>query len=382
MPNITNVPSDEEQDFLTTISSPKLDVHNRTLSGDLACKLSENNATINFSSMKQIAAGGQGDIYTVDVVEKIRTPGFFTKYVLKQIRTKASIPKTEFKTHCDITELDRTSLEHNIIKLIQIVSSSDGERYALLPFAPLFLNQILDDLHVLSHNDSLMYYAIVLKIMMDVCKAIKRMHYLGYVHRDIKPENICYYKGSFCIIDLDAAEKIHSDIYPNSVVGTELYRHPRCIKKNEFCNNPKNDIFALGLTMQLLLNQQLRKEIISNWVKYALKLKIDYDQLDDSISVNNATPEFISSVVEQNDIYIQLITIAERMSSLTVDNQPVLEDIQFCLTKVYDKVIERKENLGDNIEQLIIQMARKQKLKASNSEQMSEPFLTLNSTSP
>lgn len=90
-------------------------------------------------------------------------------------------------------------------------------------------------------------------VVMEVCRALERLHGLGLVHRDIKPENVMLTKeGRVVLLDLDAASLLDGAPETNTMLlGTVGYAAPEQFGFSR-CD-VRTDIFALGVMMNVML---------------------------------------------------------------------------------------------------------------------------------
>ena len=94
------------------------------------------------------------------------------------------------------------------------------------------------------------------EIFSEICEGISALHSVGIVHRDIKPSNIMLTdSGKIKIIDYDAArlKKPEAD-KDTSFIGTDGFAAPE--QYGFMQTDERSDIYALGVTMKLLLGEQ------------------------------------------------------------------------------------------------------------------------------
>ena len=93
----------------------------------------------------------------------------------------------------------------------------------------------------------------VIKIGIDICKALEVCQKFDIVHRDIKPENIFVSAlGDYKLGDFGVAKTMKNELTVMTTTGTYSYMAPE-LKKGEKCSS-NVDIYSLGMVMYRLLN--------------------------------------------------------------------------------------------------------------------------------
>lgn len=94
------------------------------------------------------------------------------------------------------------------------------------------------------------------EVFCEICEGIIALHCAGIIHRDIKPSNIMLTdSGKIKIIDFDAARLKKPEADKDTVfVGTEGFAAPE--QYGFMQTDERSDIYALGVTMKLLLGEQ------------------------------------------------------------------------------------------------------------------------------
>ena len=93
----------------------------------------------------------------------------------------------------------------------------------------------------------------VIKLGIDVCKALEACQKFNIVHRDIKPENIFISKtGTFKLGDFGVSKTMNSAETIMTKAGTYTYMAPELYKGDLSGTNV--DIYSLGMVMYKLLN--------------------------------------------------------------------------------------------------------------------------------
>lgn len=322
-----------------------------------------------------IASGNQGKICLAKVIFEDETNEEHEKLcVLKIVTTKKSklqlkdhetthedvqeappILKTE--THLTLTEEDESSLQHNIIKVLNymvIENPNDTETYTLIPFSSLFLDRLTNsdpensrlspcqllatDAQSTTPDPSMPDLELVaLHVLQDITQALTHLHSKKIVHGDIKPANISYLDGHWCLLDFDTMLPL--DEKKSKFQGTLPFMHPGCFADDgkNIIATTHNDIFALGVTLKLILadrktqsEMQAYSEMPFNKFKEYRK-HMYYRALEERGQPNppqklenGVTPE---EFLSQKGVLTVLLELAERMCSPDPLCQPTLEEI-------------------------------------------------------
>lgn len=90
----------------------------------------------------------------------------------------------------------------------------------------------------------------VIKMGIDLCRALERCEKDGILHRDIKPENIMVDRGCYILGDFGFATEIGNNL---SKKGSYLYMAPEIFHGKPYSYT--GDIYSLGLVMYKLMNR-------------------------------------------------------------------------------------------------------------------------------
>ena len=94
----------------------------------------------------------------------------------------------------------------------------------------------------------------VMRMGIDLCKALELCEKHGIVHRDIKPENIFVSEnGDFKLGDFGIARVAEKSTGASTRVGTNAYMAPEIYRGEKY--NRSVDLYSLGLVMYRLLNK-------------------------------------------------------------------------------------------------------------------------------
>ena len=94
----------------------------------------------------------------------------------------------------------------------------------------------------------------------ELCDVLEFLHGKGIIHRDIKPSNLILAKdGHIRLIDFDAARILKEDVEQDTrLLGTRGYAPP---EQYGFAQtDERSDLYALGMTMKLLLGERASKK--------------------------------------------------------------------------------------------------------------------------
>lgn len=94
----------------------------------------------------------------------------------------------------------------------------------------------------------------------ELCGVLEFLHGKGIIHRDIKPSNLILAKdGHIRLIDFDAARILKEDVEQDTrLLGTRGYAPP---EQYGFAQtDERSDLYALGMTMKLLLGERASKK--------------------------------------------------------------------------------------------------------------------------
>lgn len=112
-------------------------------------------------------------------------------------------------------------------------------------------------------------------IFSELCDAVSALHSVGVIHRDIKPSNIMLTSdGHIKLIDFDAArvKKINQD-KDTVFIGTDGFAPPEQYGFEQ--TDERSDIYALGVTMKFILNDNFEKSPFRPVIEKCLKFSPD-----------------------------------------------------------------------------------------------------------
>ena len=97
------------------------------------------------------------------------------------------------------------------------------------------------------------------KLLLELCAAIRALHKAGVIHRDIKPSNIiCGNDGHIRLIDFDSARlRVKFQSRDTEILGTGGYAAPE--QYGFMQTDDRSDIYAFGVTMKEILGENADK---------------------------------------------------------------------------------------------------------------------------
>lgn len=119
----------------------------------------------------------------------------------------------------------------------------------LMEFFPLgdLLGQI-NKIHMEEAKDDADRF--VLRAMLDVANALRKLHSMGFAHCDIKPENILCGKRHCVLSDFGLSQSVETR--PYVIAGTLMYAAPEVLMQ-KISDIRKTDVFSLGVVLFVFL---------------------------------------------------------------------------------------------------------------------------------
>ena len=114
-----------------------------------------------------------------------------------------------------------------------------------------------------------------LNIVRELCSVLEYLHGKGIIHRDIKPSNIILSEdGHIRLIDFDAARMPKADHKQDTrLLGTRGYAPPEQYGFEQ--TDVRTDIYALGITLNRILGDNIRKTRYQGIIRKCTKLDPD-----------------------------------------------------------------------------------------------------------
>ena len=213
----------------------------------------------------KIGQGAIGQVYEIERTE----PGMIYRAALKAITIPEGPDEIKRVISSGVAKEDLPDYYRNLIKNIsnefRYLSRLKGNSYIVnyedhriiedeeeMRWDVLIKTELLTPLveyveeHPLSEND-------VLKLGMDICRALKFCGKYSILHRDIKPENIFLApSGNFKLGDFGIARVVEETYVNLSRKGTYTYMAPEVFHGRRY--DQRSDLYSLGLVMYKYMN--------------------------------------------------------------------------------------------------------------------------------
>lgn len=165
----------------------------------------------------------------------------------------------------------------------------------------------------------------VIKLGIDICKALEVCNQYNIIHRDLKPSNIFISKtGDFKLGDFGVARTLEKTSSGLSKKGTYTYMAPEVFKGEPYGANI--DIYSLGIVMYRLLNNNMepfRTERTYSDGELALARRMKGDTIPRPANAGNRLSEVIlkACAYEQNDRYKKPSEMIRALESVLTDSK-------------------------------------------------------------
>jgi len=135
----------------------------------------------------------------------------------------------------------------------------------------------------------------VIKLGIDICKALEVCQKYHIIHRDIKPGNIFVSDtGDFKLGDFGVARTLERTTSGLSKKGTYVYMAPEIFRGSVY--GPNVDIYSLGIVMYKLLNnnlEPLRHDRTHSDAEHALELRMQGCTLPKPVNADDRLAEIV-----------------------------------------------------------------------------------------
>ncbi|WP_133130595.1 protein kinase family protein [Legionella yabuuchiae] len=302
----------------------------RVSSHMLSRLISESSAEIIKESKSRLGRGAQGDVYLI----KVKLPGEEQRWCVLKSMSDVSQAK-ETAINLALTEGDESSIDHNIVKIISNFKDELNE-YALFPLCDTTLDRQIKTLERLQESNPESFQIIIIRLMLDLLKAVDYMHRNHVVHRDIKPENIGFHLGHWCLFDLGCSTKKDS-IEP--LKGTFYFSHPAGMVENSESARGYNDIYALGQTLELLLDPRAQMFYQEFFIKKPLQYLMVKGEEYSQAMANPSSSHPLSfqeqfRSLDKKDINRVLKFLTHSMTSIHPETIPDASNLIACFSEL------------------------------------------------
>ncbi|MGL6075295.1 MAG: serine/threonine protein kinase [Fimbriiglobus sp.] len=193
--------------------------------------------------LDKLGQGGMGEVWLV--CEMVPTPDAL--YALKRVR-----PDLIGKKHDNTLRLAQREIQvlrqvRKVRELVELIHTEDATGTLIL--------KLVSGQNLAEKTKSWVRWPLysVLRVGVDICKALLPLHEQEFIHRDVKPANIIDSEnGHAVLIDLGLAEK--PDIASREPGGTFYFIAPE-VYRGETVDG-RADIYSLAATMYYLLTGQ------------------------------------------------------------------------------------------------------------------------------
>lgn len=253
------------------------------------------------------------------------------KYAIKFLN-KEKIPTTKLK-RSEHEILFCKKFQHK--NIVHIIAEGNHEKYRCyaMPFYPKTLRHVIQ-----MEKDTI----ILIRYILEICKAIQYIHANEIIHRDIKPENILVNDKDLVLADFGISHfKDYSITKKGDLLANRNYSAPeQKIKNNTLKVGKEADIYALGLIINELFTKQSpsgsKFELIAD--SHPLFHELD-DVVEGMIRQEPAQRIPIESVQAQIKFIHQKINqdIADIKKDLKTYDLPHIKINSKTLKKIYDQ---------------------------------------------
>lgn len=185
-------------------------------------------STLEYHLISTLKSSGKGDIQLVAADGKL------------YVRRYREIPQELFRRIRDVS----------CPYLERLVKQSEDENGAY--FISEYIKGISASERAFSEKEAV-------KLLLELCAAIRALHRTGVIHRDIKPSNIiCGKDGHIRLIDFDSARlRVEFQSRDTEILGTGGYAAPE--QYGFMQTDDRSDIYAFGVTMEEILGENAEK---------------------------------------------------------------------------------------------------------------------------
>ena len=215
-----------------------------------------------WSISNYIGSGSFGDVYEIFREEN----GKVYKSALKVIRVENPLNKTVAFSQTSKVP-DNSAFPQDIEKEIGIMEQLKGapniiviEDHAILydekdEYTILIRMELLENLHSYINRKGVLSQKEIIKLGIDICRALTYCEKRNIIHRDIKEDNLFYSPiGDFKLGDFGVSRQLEKALYTSGMtqVGTSAYIAPEIYWGDKY--DASVDTYSLGIVLYKLLN--------------------------------------------------------------------------------------------------------------------------------
>lgn len=204
-----------------------------------------------YKLLQRLGEGGMGTVYMAQQTVPIRRKVAF-KMIKPGMGTRDVIARFEAERQA------LALMEHpHIATVLDAGTTPDGRPYFVMELVNGHPITEYCCRHKVSLND-------LLRLFIDVCRAVQHAHLKGIIHRDLKPSNvlITIYDGqpTVKIIDFGVAKALNQDLTEQTLftqfaclIGTPVYMSPEQAELGRLDIDTRSDVYSLGVLLYELL---------------------------------------------------------------------------------------------------------------------------------
>ena len=222
-------------------------------------------------------------------------------------------------------------------------------------------------------------------LIKQICRGLSVAHNSNppIIHRDIKPQNILVgYETEGLrarLSDFGLAKEVNPLTLLATAAGTIAFKPPEIFKGNRHCDSPSGDIFALGVTLYLLLTDELPFDVDPDfcWESDPEKWETPDNPSDWNVNVDYALDKIVLKCLDFNpdnryQNATELLNALEKWSRREHVNKTSLQN-----NSLSKKTFFVSENINEEVGKNMVQEAKllaRQGLLGNAADKMEEAF--------
>jgi|GEM_PF-587048 len=230
-----------------------------------------------------------------EIIGRLGQGGMGTVWKATELSTKREVAIKFLGRHRFDSDKAKARFEREVALAAKLTHPNVARVYAsgLHRGVYYYVMELIDGIHLdnyvqqqdLSDRD-------ILKLMAQVCDAVRHAHSLGIVHRDLKPSNILVSKdGQPHIVDFGLARMASKEDYDltisveGEIAGTPAYMAPEQAAGRQEQISERTDVYGLGVILYQLLTGHLphemkggRYDVLKRIVEEEIKSPCQYNE--------------------------------------------------------------------------------------------------------